>query len=288
MSRWFWFCLTCGIVAALFALPVWAAPERKVIFSYRDRQADDVGPGSFLYPTDESFAPHRKLLDLINFEVALEDDDVVFSFTFGALSNPWHAPEGFYHPRIDLFIDSDSTLGRTEPLRSGPGDVRFDPRHPWDMWLRIAPWDGAALFSYQDDPESPGRQQGIHVGVGGDGTTIRVSVPQHIIPPPQSSWHYYVLVGSFDALGEDGYRHIGPGPSQWLLGGASAANVRIVDLAAPSIGRRTQGRQLNPAPGADILLYPIGPQPTIWLGVIASIVVVIPLLWVVIRHRQRT
>lgn len=290
VPRWLFVCLACGIIITLFALPVSPKSERKVIFSYRDRLGDDVGPGTYVYPTDESFTPHSRLLDLTHFQVALEDNYIVFSFTFGALANPWNAPEGFYHPRIDLFIDSDSALGRTEPLRLGPGDViQFDPRHPWDMWLRIAPWDGAALFSYQDDPASPGRQQGIHVAVAEDVNTIRVSLPQEMMPLPESNWHYYVLVGSFDALGVDGYRHVDSESSRWLIGGAPEnATSRIIDLAAPSYGRRSQTRQLNPPPGMPILLYPIGSQSFARYWPILAISVVIPLLWIVIRRHRGT
>ncbi len=289
MLRWFVSCVTCAMIVGLLAVPAALKADRKVVFSYRDRSGDDVGPGTYVYPTDDSFSPHRRLLDLTLFQVALENDYIVFSFTFGALANPWNAPEGFYHPRIDLFIDSDPSQGRTEPLRPGPGDsVRFDPRHPWDMWLRIAPWDGAALFSYQDDPESSGRQQGIHVAVANDGKTIQVSVPQHLMPLPQSDWRYYVIIGSFDALGVDGYRQVVPEPSRWLIGGASEhATSRIVDLAAPSFGR-TQARQLNPPRGNPIVLYPIASPSIAWYWPLLILSVVMPLLWALIRRNRGT
>lgn len=289
MPRRFLYSLVSAIIGVLLAFPAVAKDERQVVFSFRDRVGDDVGPGNYVYPTDDSFSPYRRLLDLTLFQVALEGDYVVFSFTFGELSNPWNAPEGFYHPRIDLFIDSDPALGRTEPLRPGPGDdIRFDPRHPWDMWLRIAPWDGAALFSYQDDPASTGRREGIHVGVANDGKTIRVSVPQQWMPLPQPHWRYYVLVGSFDALGVDGYRDVIAEPSRWLFGGASErVTSRIIDLAAPLFGR-TQARQLNPPPGAPILLYPIGSSVIAWYWSLLVISVVVPLLWTLIRRHRGT
>lgn len=290
MSRWLVGFLVCGIIVILFAAPAALKADKKIVFSYRDRLGDDVGPGTYVYPTHDSFSPYSRLLDLTLFQVALEDDYVIFSFTFAALSNPWNAPEGFYHPRIDVFIDSDSEQGRIEPLRSGPGDaIQFDPRHPWDMWLRIAPWDGAALFSYQDDPASSGRQQGIHVAVANDGNTIRVSVPQELMPLPKPSWRYYVLVGSFDALGVDGYRHVAGEPSRWLIGGAlEDASTRIVDLAAPSFGRRKQARQLNPSPGSPVILYPIGPSSIAWHWALLAIPVVMPLLWMLIRRNRGT
>lgn len=287
MSRWVFRFVVWGIVVLICA-PVGASPERNIIFSYRDRRGDDVGPGSYLYPTDDTFAPHLGLLDLTAFQVTLEGNDVVFSFTFAALANPWNAPEGFYHPRIDLFINSDASLGRTEPLRPGPGDVQFNPNHPWDMWLRVAPWDGAALYSYQDDPESPGRQQGIGIRTDEAAATIHVVVSQDVVPIPRPDWHYYVLVGSFDALGVDGYRPVQPQPSRWLLGGAVEGDVRIVDLAAPSMGRQTQGRQLNPPPGTPVLLHPIGPPHTNWRWSLLAIAVVIPLLWLTVRRRRST
>src|SRR5690625_4699087 len=136
-------------------LAVQASAEPQLLHSFWDRGGDDVGGGSLSYPLDATF--EEGVLDLRRFVVLQDLEYFYFQFQFVHLSNPWNAPEGFYHPRIDLYMDTDPGVGLLLPLRPGPGEIRFSEAHPWDTWLRIAPWDGAALFRYDDAPNYPGR-----------------------------------------------------------------------------------------------------------------------------------
>lgn len=261
VSRFQSFIAACVTLLLVLPIGVSAQGDVRPLFSFQDPRGDDRGAGSLTYPTDETFSPHRELLDLRRFEIGVAPEQLVFSFTMGRIANPWNAPEGFYHPRIDLFIDALPGEGSTQLLRPGPGDdVRFDPDHAWDYWLRIAPWEGACLFHADDTPDSSGRCDGVRIGV--EGATIVVRVPRSWLPEPSEAWRYYVLVGSFDALGVDGYRPIEEGESRWLLGSGGGDATRIVDLAAPRWGLRTQARQLTPDDA--LLLQPIGPGSDGW------------------------
>lgn len=278
----------CAVIVLLCCLllggPVAAADT---VFRMKDPRGDDRGGGQVRYPTDTSFAPGSGLFDLTQFAVTVDSEATGFHFTFAAVTNPWNAPEGFYHQRIDLFIDSVPGVGRTEPLRPGPGAVRFDAKHPWDIWLRVAPWGGTALFSHEDDPESSGRQEGIQVGVAGDGRTIEVLVPTKLLPRPLPHWRYYVLVGSFDALGVDDYRHAQPQPSRWLLQGDP--ELRVVDILAPRWSFGGQRRQLRLGlPEGEALLRPVGNR-ALWehaLLFVATTVLVTLGVWLGTRRRR--
>lgn len=264
-----------------------AVAASEIYFAMKDPRGDDHGAGNLRYPSDVSFAPHRDLLDLTKFAVASCGEQICFHFTFAAVTNPWNAPEGFYHQRIDVYIDSVAGVGRLEPLRPGPGAVRFDPNHPWDMWLRIAPWDGAVLFSYEDDPKSTGRREGIRVRLLEDRRTIEVAIPRELIPSPQRSWRYYVLVGSFDALGIDGYRHTQAQPSRWLLQGNP--EVRVVDVLAPALSLHGQRRQLGVNRADGVVLRPVGPNsPAIPALSVAALGLLLALGVALVLRRRRT
>lgn len=251
-----------------------AVPER-VVFQMKDPSGDDNGPGGYVYPTHDTFVPG--LLDLTAFAVGTGGGHVYFDLTFRAVNNPWDAPEGFYHQLIDIYIDTTPGEGRTEPLRPGPR-VRFDPAHAWDVRVRAAPFGGTRLHWAGDAPDAPGLARGLAAQVLKDGRTIRVAVPAAAIGTPQPSWRYYVLVGGFDAFGDDGYRAVGPEPAEWRFGGRdpAAAGPQVIDILAPRWWR-SQARQLRSfaVPGDDpasrgsmayALLHPVGPgqQPWLW------------------------
>jgi len=224
-------------------LPVLGDGGERLVFAMRDPAGDDHGPGSYVYPTNETFVPG--LFDLTGFAVRVDTDHVHFDLGFVAVTNPWDAPEGFYHQLIDIYIDTTSGAGRTDPLRPGPR-VRFDPAYGWDVQVRAAPFGGTRMQRASDGADVPGLARGLTSGVLADGRTIRVSIPLAVLGVPQSSWRYYVLVGGFDAFGEDGYRPARETATPWSFGGAhpSGAGPQVIDILAPRWWR-SQARQLG-------------------------------------------
>src|SRR5690625_2316273 len=130
----------------LWSCATWSpSVEGETLFRMRDPLGDDVGDGGITYPRDATFHPYKGLLDLVEFAMVGEEGFVRFDLVMKKVQNPWNAPEGFYHPRIDIFIYTGDQGGRTTPLREGAG-VQFSPRYPWNYWLRVAPFGGTALF----------------------------------------------------------------------------------------------------------------------------------------------
>lgn len=230
--------------------------ESHALFSMVDPPGDDFGAGGLSYPIDRAFYPFHGLMDLRRFSVFSDDLSFRFRFRFGSLANPWNAPEGFYHPRIDVYIHTSSGPGGSRPLRPGPG-VRFAARWPWHLWLRVAPFGETAVYTWQDEADSPGRRSGIRVTSDAGRNTVEVLVPKKLLPGSPSEWRYYVLVGSFDGFGTDGYRRLAPdGPTRWLLGGESPA--RVVDMLAPVWGPRRQAGQLVAGSEEFPVIHPVG------------------------------
>ena len=243
------------------ALAGTGAAQETTVFHMNDPVGDDRGPGGYRYPSHHTFVPG--LFDLTSFAVRTDGEHVHFDLTFGAVVNPWDAPEGFYHQLIDIYIDTTPGAGRTDPLRPGPR-VRFNPDHAWDVRLRIAPFGGTRLHRAEDGPDAPGRADGLSAGLLTDGRTIRASVPRELLGTPQAAWRYYVLVGGFDPFGEDNYRPVRAAATEWSFGGdSSGAAPHVIDLLAPRWWP-SQARQLGsfavPSGGPPVpaLLHPVG------------------------------
>lgn len=239
------------------------ADDGRILIRFGDPPGDDWGPGKYTYPTDQGFAPGKGLFDLLEFSVREKGDTLLFDLTFGAVTNPWRAPEGFFHQRVDIFIDAEPGKGRTTLVEEG-ANVRFCAEHPWDLWLRGEPWGGSAVLDADGRVlgDVPGGQ--VAAGVLSDGRTIRWQVAREVLgKTPQAGWWYYVLVGGYDTFGPSGYRVVFPERTEWFFGGGSQAMLHpnVIDLLAPARGPRSQRAQLSSySVGRKhfATLYPVG------------------------------
>lgn len=234
----------------------------QVLWVQDDPAGDDRGAGSLRYPTHPAFHPHKDLLDLRRFAVLREAQHVHFDLTFGQVTNPFSAPEGFYHQRIDIYIDSVPGEGSVQPFEPGPR-VIFHPQYAWDWRLRVAPFGGTRLHSFREGMQSPGLARGLTTRLQEDGRTLRVSVPVSVLGVPEPSWRYYVLVGGYDHFGPDEWREVASQAEAWFFSGLEHPELapRVVDILAPRWGLRSQGRQLGSydvASGRPALLHPVG------------------------------
>lgn len=278
------FLITAGIVLA--AAP-WIGPRlpwihrsapadgegAAIVFSAADPPGDDRGAGGLTYPTHRAFEPYEGLFDLQRFQVSVQERLVHIDFTFGHVTNPFAAPEGFYHQRVDVYIVTDAREGSTEPFQPGP-KVQFHPDFPWSVRLRIAPFGGTRLHTYRDPRDSPGRSRGIAVRALPDGKTIRVTVPVELLGLPRPHWRWYVLVGGYDHFGEDEWRDVVEGDDPWAFGGAADGLMtpRVMDLLAPARGWWSQSRQLGRVPPEHV--YPVVrpvPVPQPWAFPLAAL-----------------
>ncbi len=257
-----------GIIAAF--CPTAAAGT--VLLSMEDRSGDDYGAGDLTYPLHEVFEPG--LFDLRRVHIWHDELNLYFDISFALVTNPWNAPEGFFHQLIDIYIDAEPG-GYTEPAAEGPG-VRFSPDAGWEYRLRIQPWAGSRWL---DARFSPGKVYPVKVSVLPDGKTIRAEVPLEVTGQPSRSWRYYVLVGGFDTFGPDNYRAVEDTSTQWAFGGASSqGGTRVVDILDSGSGKRSQKAQLKAGDGAEEapVLIPVDwglSLPFTWGHLLASILV---------------
>jgi carbohydrate-binding DOMON domain-containing protein len=240
------------------SIPVVAQTGERVLVALTDPAGDDHGPGAYRYPRDPSFLPGT--FDLRRFRVSYDLASVHFRLTFGAVPNPWQAPEGFSYQRVDLYLVTGAGKGRRDPARPGV-NVRF--ARGWNYLVRGAPWRGSRVEA-ATPPESgsptvayPVRIEAVREG----DDTIRLTVPRSAVGTPSRRWQYYVLVGGYDAFGPDEYRPVTAQGGRWVFGGGDDGNAdpNVLDLLAPRFSWRPQSRQLRPpAEGGPAVVWPVG------------------------------
>lgn len=245
--------------------------EREIIVQIQDARGDDKGGGGLLYPDHQVYV--SGLFDLLSFEVSVDDKNVFFDFTFARLTNPFGAPEGYFHQRLEVLISTGSSITHSE-IELGQ-HILHTPDPGWDMRLSVAPFQESVLYKGE---ELEAFRTDIISSVLPDGRTIRVKVPLSFLPHPNPAWGYYVLVGAFDGLARDFWRELGEGA--WQVRGEG---VPIFDLLAPSFSLKNQKVQLNKG-----ILYPVYGQQISWSFLLSGgfvIAVIALFLWRWLRGR---
>jgi carbohydrate-binding DOMON domain-containing protein len=262
-------------------------------FEMIDPVGDDYGYGSYQYPTNIAFKPYQGLFDLTRFKVWSEKPgEIYFDTSFGMITNPWSAPEGFIHQNLRIFINTRP--GGFLNLPQPGAYVRFHPQAAWEVCLKIVGWENSQLMVLEG---SKLKVWPLKTEVLGDGHTIRAKVAQTRIGIPDQNWQYYLLVGSYDGFGEDYFRKVKRKNSEWVIGGGLDRTLepQVMDLLAPATGPATQEKQLssfNRKTRQLAQLTPVGPRRganIIWklLGWLAIILVagVIVVLFLIKRKR---
>lgn len=234
-----------------------------ILFEMEDPEGDDYGPGTYTYPTHDFFSPYKGLFDMTRFVVSFDASSVYFDITFKEIQNPLDAEEGFTHQLIDIYISTGHEGGRTETLKKG-AYVTFDPKHPWNLYIRGGPWQISRFYTQADDGMSQGLSKGIRTELLPDGKTIRIAVDKGLTGEPSKGWKYYVLVGSQDGFGPDEYRPVMERATGWDFGGGRDDDFdpNVIDMLAPPNGRHSQEKMLssfNPQEGRLATISPVGP-----------------------------
>ncbi len=232
-------------------------PSIVTYFEASDPEGDDYGPGSYIYPRNLAFKPYEGLFDLLNFRVSGNDEFIFFDLKVKNITNPWSAPEGFIHPVIHVYIDTDEG-GRIKPLNEALG-VEFSPQYAWEYCLEGIGWE-SSMITYLN---SQGELESMRISAQfiPEQHLIRLSVPMEVMGKPQKKWKYYVLIGSYDGFGPGFLREVRMEPGDWFFGGGSGdgAEPRVIDLLAPPEGKYSQERQLEypKKDGKPVIIYPI-------------------------------
>lgn len=196
------------------------------IVSISDPSGDDYGPGNYTYPEDSVFDING-LFDLERYKIYDAGGKWIFTFDFGAMTNPWSAPLGFSHQLINLYLDLKPE-GRTETYKEG-ANVGFPTDGGWDYFLKVAGWPGYGRELVTADGEK------YKIDVSSDKKKNRViaSVLKDLLPSITGG--HYLMVFSQDGYGKNHIRGVQKEPSTWQGGGNPAPSIgpNVYDYLAP-------------------------------------------------------
>jgi carbohydrate-binding DOMON domain-containing protein len=209
---------------------------------------------------------------------------------FAEITNPWHAPYGFSHQLVQIYIDNDDG-GATSVFKKG-ANVRFSPEAPWDKLIKINGWN-IKVFDYQDDlKENTGKISEADVQVLDNKETIQVKVPQEVIGDLDSA-QYYILVASLDGFSYDNYRPVVKEVSEWKFGGGTDTefNPNVLDTILPE--NKAQKEVLSsydPEKKELAMLYPVGSNsPSLNKILLLLIVpVIITSIFIIFKYRCKS
>ena len=275
-----------AVAAVVLTLPQACAGQTLTVWEADDPVGDDDGPGTYTYPTNPAFSPFSGIFDLTHFKVLHDPESVYFDITVAGIANTWNAPEGFSHQLINVYVDTTPNAGRADTLRDGPF-VLFDPRHAWDVNIKIMGWGGTRVYFASDDTSSSGVYEGVFAEALPDGKTIRAALPKRVVGEPSDAWKYYVLAASQDGYGPDNHRPVMAKAGAWVFGGGSDLDVNpnVIDILAPESGPRSQHNQLSSWSEPErrlAVLYPANADNRVTFGIRAVTVVAAALLSVAV------
>ncbi len=217
-----------------------------VVLDIDDPSGDDVGTGTYTYPT----TPHLKpgSLDLVRFWVAKDKDNVYFRLHFRALSDPgWHPEYGFQLTYAAIVIDTDGRGGsgqRDVGMNSG---IRLGRNEGYERAIYVG--GGIRIVSGRDEILAEYRPlEGDDANPLGEASTgvISFSVPVDLIGSPTPSWRFHVLIGAQDDHGGAGigeFRSVGREAEEWAGGGKKKSDdPNVYDVLR---ARASAGSQIN-------------------------------------------
>lgn len=198
------------------------------LIDVNDPAYDDTGYTGYKYPLNPNFVDG--ILDVLNFKVDYDSENVYFNFKFRKLTNPgWHPEYGFQLTYIAIAIDED---GKVESGRREIGmnskyvlaeDEAFEKIIYVGGGLRIENEKGDIIALYvpvDSDVNNP----------LGDisNSIVSFSLPVEIIEKPERNWRFIVLVGAQDDHGGAGlgdFRNVDSIESEWSGGGKTNPNL---------------------------------------------------------------
>lgn len=195
--------------------------------SVSDPAGDDRGRrGTLRYPTDASFHG-RHPLDLRGARAWTSGASLRVEVTLADLLWTWHAPNGFDHLLLTVFIElPGADAGATVmPLQAGV----LPDGHAWHYRLRIGGWSNAlfaaegASATHEGRPVTPAADLHVDRGAG----TVTFTLAARALGTPQEVRGARVHVTTWDYDGR--YRTLAKEPATFDFGGGEPGDALVMD-----------------------------------------------------------
>ncbi|MDI6804596.1 MAG: amylo-alpha-1,6-glucosidase [Bacteroidota bacterium] len=194
----------------------------KNLIDIDDAVGDDNGNGNYTYPLNPNF--HKGILDIVNFKVSYDNDNVYFKLRFKKLVDPgWHPEYGFQLTYAAIAIDQDGITNSGKMDVGMNSQFKLEPALAFEKiiyvggGIRVDNSDGKILAQYipvDNDVLNP--LGDISTG------TIEFSIPHKYIGIPDEKWRFTVLIGGQNDHGGAGigdFRGVEAKAGEWSGGG---------------------------------------------------------------------
>lgn len=131
------------------------------------------GPGTYLYPTDPSWGPHRQM-DLRRVRVSTAGGALRLDLTMHELTTVWNPQNGFDHVVFTVFIELPGQTGGRDwmPLQN----ARLPENMRWHRRLRVHGWTNALFSTEGASATAEGTVIGPAAGISVDRAARTVSL----------------------------------------------------------------------------------------------------------------
>jgi hypothetical protein len=204
------------------------------IATFDDATGDDTGPGSYVYPTDDSF--QSGAFDLRRFEVAATASSYDFTFEVANLTDAYRS--GAFSPQFFTvwLRDPEAGGGRTSEVGDLSVIAAFDAA--WQYRIAASGYDQSVVDASGTQVSTP------ETTVDLAANTVTVSVAKDVLSDVDVPASEVLPVVGSESFGS--YRDVEVDATAWTFGGArsgAASNApRVLDLVTPK--GTTQGEAL--------------------------------------------
>ena len=190
------------------------------------------GPGTYRYPTDPSFGPHRQM-DLRRVRVSTAGGALRLELTMHDITTVWNPQNGFDHVAFTVFIELPGQAGGSElmPLQKG----RLPEGMRWHRRLRVHGWTNALFSAEGVSAAVEGAPVGPAASIAVDraARTVSLTLPAASLGRLSALDGARIYVTTWDYDG--GYRALAREPGPFVMGGGDPERDPLVMDDTPVI-----------------------------------------------------
>ncbi|MEO1436434.1 MAG: alpha-amylase family glycosyl hydrolase [Bacteroidota bacterium] len=200
----------------------------RLLVDQKDPLGDDRGPeGTYVYPTDASFAPGQ--MDLKNVSVLASGNNLLLDIELWApLSTIWAPFNGFDHVNFNIYF---SWKGKNGKKYLPHQNTNLPEGKKWQLGATVFGW-GATTFSEKGATATAfGELQTLKPNVKAipERNAVQLEFPAQLLPYPDALDDLEIYLTTFDAAGEGGLRPLKPEAEAFSFGGGKEEDPKWVD-----------------------------------------------------------
>ncbi|WP_436924818.1 glucodextranase DOMON-like domain-containing protein [Halosimplex amylolyticum] len=214
------------------------------IARWSDEIGDDVGPGSYTYPTADAF--YDGAFDLDEFAVYDDGDRYRFLAQLSTpVENPWNLPDGFSHQFFQVYLRDPEASGGSTTARAGVNVEFAEPYH-----YRVVVNGQHDKRVETPDADEPVTED-VTVSVVPSLNAVTFAAPKDAFDGTIERMDLAPLIVPFDGYGEGNVRAVQPEAGEYAVGGGTDGDdPAVMDLITPD--GVTQHEALAGEDGANV------------------------------------